>query len=105
LRSPGWSKCNLGDAMLAGEALDEIRIRFEREYLENNRPNDMALLVRHESEGRLHCEVVVYFPPATAMIAKAFEAIACRKPSKENLGLLAGSADFHAAFLNTGEEE
>jgi len=46
--------------------------------------------MRHESEGRLHCEVRVYFSPAAADVAKAVGAIACKKPASNGLSLLAG---------------
>ena len=83
-----WFTYNLGDAMLAGESLDEIRALFLSHCI---RPGgDMAVFVRHESEGRLHCEVHVYFSPATIELAKAFGAVACTKPSPLDLGLLAG---------------
>ena len=83
-----WYTCNLGDAMLAGEALEEIRAAFASRA---NAAADMAVFIRHESEGRLHCEVHVYFSPAAVDVAAAFDARACTKPSAQGLGLLAGS--------------
>ncbi len=50
----------------------------------------MAVLTRPESEGRLHCEVIAYFSPAAADIAKAFDAEPCEKPARAGLGLLIG---------------
>ena len=38
----------------------------------------------------LHCEVMVYFSPATMEVAKAFDAQPCAKPARAGLGLLAG---------------
>ncbi|MHB1084693.1 MAG: hypothetical protein ACYCZA_07620 [Thiobacillus sp.] len=86
-----WFECNLGDAMLAGDSLDAIKTLFLSAYEKASRPADMAVFVRHESEGRLHCEVKVYFSPASAGVAEAFEAIPCGKPVSYSLGLLAGS--------------
>ncbi len=56
-----WFTCNLGDAMLAGESLEHIKTLFSLEYEKANNPKGMAIFIRHESEGRLQCEVKVYF--------------------------------------------
>ena len=88
-----WFTINLGDAMLAEEPLSRIKELFLAEYVQSNSPKEMAVFIRHESEGRLHCEVKVYFSPASALVAKAVDAVACNKPSPADLGLLAGSED------------
>ncbi|MGD8941239.1 MAG: hypothetical protein PVJ72_17795 [Gammaproteobacteria bacterium] len=86
-----WFAKNLGDAMLAGEALDYIKALFLSQYAKSDRAEELGLFVRHESEGRLHCEVKVYFSPASAVVAKAVGAAPCTKPSSDGLDLLAGS--------------
>jgi hypothetical protein len=86
-----WFTRNLGDAMLAGEELDYIKALFLSEYPESDRADDLAVFVRHESEGRLHCEAKVYFSPASVVVAKAVGATPCKKPSSYGLGLVAGS--------------
>jgi hypothetical protein len=88
-----WFESNLGDAMLAGESIDHIKALFLSEYEKAGRLVDLAVFVRHESEGRLHCEVKVYFSPASAVVAEAVDAIPCEKPSADGLSLLAGSAE------------
>jgi hypothetical protein len=85
-----WFSCNLGDAMLAGEPLDNIKTLFLSEYEKANSSKTMAVFFRHESEGRLHCEVKVYFSPQTAVVAKAANAVPCEKPLPGGLGLLVG---------------
>lgn len=87
-----WFTRNLGDAMLAGESIDRIRESFLSEYEKSGRPAAMALFIRHESEGQLHCDVKVFFSPASASVAQAFDAVPCARPSHDGLGLLAGSA-------------
>lgn len=94
-----WFESNLGDAMLAGEAIDRVKALFSSEYEKEGRPADMALFVRHESEGRLHCEAKLYFSPASAVVAEVFAAIPCEKPSVDGLGLLAGTADAWRALF------
>jgi len=89
----GWYICNLGDAMLAGESLNHICALFQSEYDKAGQPNDMAIFVRHESEGRLHCEVKVYFSPAAAYVTETVDATPCNKPVADGLDLLAGSQD------------
>ncbi|MCP4340089.1 MAG: hypothetical protein GY799_14665 [Desulfobulbaceae bacterium] len=86
-----WFTSNLGDAMLAGESLEHIKELFLAEYEMNDSRKEWALFIRHESEGRLHCEVKVYFSPATVIVAKTVNATPCNKPSSDGLGLLVGS--------------
>ena len=60
---------------------------------------DMAVFIRHESEGRLHCEIMVYFSPASVAIAKGFDADPCEKPSPAGLSLLLGAEDSWQALF------
>ena len=55
-----WFSKNLGDAMLAYELLHQFEELFSAAHASAGKPGDMAAFVRHESEGRLHCEVKVY---------------------------------------------
>ena len=86
-----WFTSNLGDAMLAGESLDHIKKLFLSIYEDVGCSDEIAVFIRHESEGRLHCEVKIYFSPAAVDVAKAVGAIACKKPGSGSLSLLAGS--------------
>ena len=52
-----WYSKNLGDGILAQEPLRHIEQRFLSAYTDAGTPEDMALFIRHDSEGRLHCEV------------------------------------------------
>lgn len=79
--------------MLAGESLEYIKELFLAKYETNDRSPDQALFIRHESEGRLHCEVKVYFSPATFTVAKVVAATACNKPCPDGLSFLAGSEE------------
>ena len=88
-----WFTKNLGDALLAGDTLERIKAQFLSAYAKSNCPKEMAVFIRHESEGRLHCEVNVYFSPASAAVARAVDAVPCAKPSPDDLGLLAGFED------------
>jgi len=53
----------------------------------------MAVFTRPESEGRLYCEIIAYFSPAAADVAKVFDADPCGKPEMAGLALLAGNPD------------
>ena len=88
-----WFSKNLGDAMLAGEAIDSVAAVFQAVFAQAGNPGEMAVFMRHESEGRLHCEVMTYFSPAAIDVARAVEAESCAKPSPVGLSLLAGSQD------------
>lgn len=88
-----WYSKNLGDAMLADEQLEQLRALFLPAWKMANCPHEMAIFIRHESEGRLHCEVMAYFSPACVEVAKTIGATPCRRPLQDSLGLLAGSDD------------
>lgn len=87
-----WYVSNLGDAMLAQDVLVAVQQRFDDACRTCECPADMGLFVRHVSEGRLHCQVLVYFTPAAASIAREFGAVACAHPASAGLDLLAGDA-------------
>jgi len=89
--SQSWFSKNLGDALLAEGLLDDVEKLFQAEYTKSNSPNDMAMFVRHESEGRLHCELVAYFSPASILVARKVGATLCAVPSSNDLSLKAGS--------------
>ena len=91
-----WFSKGLGDGLLAGEPLGRIEELFLSEYARAGGPRDMAIFVRHESEGRLHCEVRAYFSPASAVVARAVDADPCDRPLPEGLSLLAGA---HESWL------
>jgi hypothetical protein len=94
-----WFARNLGDAMLAGESLDHVKTLFLSEYAKARNSKEMAVFIHHESEGRLHCEVKIYFSPASVVVAEAVDAIPCEKPSPDGLGLLAGSEESWAVLF------
>jgi hypothetical protein len=94
-----WFYKDLGDGILASVPLGRIEEHFMREYARAGAPIDMALFIRQISEGRLHCEVSVYFSPAAAAVAEAVNAVPCGKPSPDGLSLLAGSEDSWAVLF------
>jgi hypothetical protein len=85
-----WFSSNLGDPMLAEESLEQIKKLFLLEYKQAKSAQEMAVYFRHESTGGVHCELIVYFSPATKHVAQAMSAIPCKTPSPEGLGLLVG---------------
>ncbi|MBL8101745.1 MAG: hypothetical protein JNM02_04380 [Anaerolineales bacterium] len=76
--------------MMAGEPSEAIREMFLPRFLSAGQPLDMAVFMRLESEGRLHCEAIAYFSPAAVDLAHAFNAEPCEKPFRSGLGLIAG---------------
>ncbi|OIR05517.1 hypothetical protein GALL_122600 [mine drainage metagenome] len=94
-----WFTKNLGDAMLAGEALAQLEALFLSTYGISGDSGQMAIFVRHESEGRLHCELKAYFPPAAIALAKTVDADPCARPSRDGLSLLVGPEDTWQAFF------
>ena len=56
-----WFSKGLGDPLLAGESLDHIGALVRSAQARTGGPRDLAVFVRHEAEGRLHCEVRACF--------------------------------------------
>ena len=57
-----WFSKPLGDGIWAYSLTDQVRDAFEPLFVLAGRPLDMAVFTRHESDGRLQCEVIAYFP-------------------------------------------
>ena len=95
-----WFSKNLGDAMFAYLALENIEAVCGAAYQEANCPNEMAVFYRHESEGRLQCEVTIYFSPATGDIAKSLGGLPCEQPTRYGLSLLVGSQAAWSMFFS-----
>ncbi|WP_024851263.1 hypothetical protein [Hydrogenovibrio kuenenii] len=85
-----WFSSNLGDPMLAEESLKQIKQLFLLECKKAKNTQEMAIYFRHESTGDVHCELIVYFSPATKHVAQAMNAMPCQTPSANGLGLLVG---------------
>ena len=94
-----WFSKNLGDGMWAWESIDQLKESFLLEYVRAEKPKEMAVFTRHESEGRLHCELIAYFSPTSVVVAKEFDAEPCVKPIPAGLSLLAGSEDSWSALF------
>jgi hypothetical protein len=94
-----WRSVSLGDGMWAPTLIAQIEETFHPLFDEAGRPADMAVFTRSESEGRLHCEVIAYFSPAAEKVAEAFDTKPCKKPSRNELGLLAGDPNSWAFFF------
>jgi len=88
-----WFFKNLGDGMLASEPLCHLEELLLAVYENAGNPKEMAAFIRHESDGRLHCEVKVYFSPASVGVAREVDAEPCGRPVPNGLSLLAGSED------------
>ncbi len=96
---PTWFSKNLGDAMFASESMHRIEALFLAAYVQAGRPKAMALFFRHESEGRLHCEVKAYFSPAAAAVARKLGAAPCPLPSPHGLNLSVGAEESWALLF------
>lgn len=85
-----WYCLHLGDGILAAVPLANIEEQFRLAYARAGLPEDMALFVRQQSEGGLHCDVSLYFSPAAAAVARAAGAEPCGRPLRQGLGLVIG---------------
>jgi len=84
-----WYFKQIGDGITAAGPSAEIEAAFQQPFVAAGRPPEMAVFILHAS-GDLHCQVLVYFSPAAARIARSFEALPCEQPARDELGLLAG---------------
>lgn len=92
-----WYRKNLGDAMLASEALSVIETHLANVYDVNSKPESWLAIYRHESQG-LHCSVIVYLTESFQQLAKLECAISCQAPPLSDSAFLAGDeALFHQA--------
>ena len=87
-----WFSKALGDGIWAYSQKDKVKDTFAPLFVLAGRPLEMAVFTRHESEGRLQCEVMAYFSPAAAAVAHLLEAQPCPPPVRGELDLLAGDA-------------
>jgi len=94
-----WFYKTLGDGMTADEPADQIRVACQTLLDASGGSADFAVFTRAESEGHLHCEVIAYFSPAAAQVAKAFDAKPCAPPMRAGLGLLAGNPQCWAVLF------
>ena len=94
-----WFYKNLGDAMMAFEALGDIENQFHSTYRVDPCPKEVAVFIRYNSEGHLHCQVEVYFSPASVALARALDADPCTRPSTSGLNLLLGSEGSWSALF------
>ena len=90
--SETWYSRALGDALYGAEHLleESLRPRFEEIVVRAGKSAGLAVFTRLESEGRLHCELVVYLSPAAGALAETFGALPCGKPAPAGLRLFAG---------------
>jgi len=95
-----WFSLSLGDGISAAIPSNEIDEQFQRAFPLAGSPPEMAIFVRSETEGRLHCEVIAYFSPAAGELAEAFEASPCLQPVRAGLSLLAGSQGAWSALFD-----
>jgi hypothetical protein len=87
-----WFSKSLGDAIYGGDGvLAKVHGDVEQMFARAGDPPNMAVFTRLESEGRLHCELVVYFSPAAHEAADMFGADPCEKPVRAGLDLFAGN--------------
>ncbi|MDF3127636.1 hypothetical protein P0Y35_00360 [Kiritimatiellaeota bacterium B1221] len=85
-----WVQVDLGDAMLANEALAALKEKLTVLYQKEGCPDGMIAVYRHES-GELHCRLLVYLTSAFQAVAALENAQACGLPAVADFGFLAGN--------------
>ncbi|WP_178114790.1 hypothetical protein [Pseudomonas saliphila] len=89
-RGSSWRVLNLGDPLLADQRLTQVLDAASSACLNAAPGADMAVFQRHESEGRLHCELKLYFSPALDELARSYGARRCRPPTAHDMSQVAG---------------
>jgi hypothetical protein len=87
----GWHSLALGDAVTAHVSIARITAAFDAACAGSGPPKGAAVFARYESEGRLHCEVTVFFSPAASELARRFGAHPSAAPLRDGLELLCGA--------------
>jgi len=82
-----WYSKDLGDGVDANPATHQIHDAFEAAFIAAGRPTGMAVFSRYDLQENI---VTVYFTPEAEVLAQAFGAIPCAKPSSEKIGLSVG---------------
>jgi hypothetical protein len=100
-----WFLINLGDPMLSAGLLEQAESKILSSYTLAGCPTTMGAFYRHESEGRLHCEVIVYLSPSFSSVARELNANPCAKPAKGGLTMLVGSDDAWLFLFPEGSNE
>ena len=98
-----WFSKSLGGAIYGGDGvLAKLDAEVRQILARAGDPPDMAVFTRLESEGRLHCELVVYFSPAAYQVADLFGADPCEKPVRAGLDLIAGNTTCWSVLFPEG---
>lgn len=93
-----WHVLNVGDPLLADQQLESVLQAVDeacRQALD-----DLAVFQRFESEGRLHCELKLYFSPGLEALARSLGARPCGVPAPHGLAYFAGSEQLAQRLLN-----
>ena len=87
-----WYSKDLGDAIYGEDWALAVALApfFQGQFYLAGEPPEMAVFTRLESEGRMHCALVVYFSPAAHEVAREFGGSPCQKPARAGLDLFAG---------------
>lgn len=85
--SSTWHSKDLGDGVDALVPTTQIQEAFEAAYVAAGQPAGMAVFSRYDLRVNV---VTVYFTPEASVLAHAFGASPCAKPSSEGIGLSVG---------------
>jgi hypothetical protein len=100
-----WFSKELGDAIAAYTPSNQIKEAFLPLFTASGNPLEMAVFIRNDSEGRLHCEVTAYFSPAAVEIAQVFDAEPCERPPRDRLDLLVGDQGCWSVLFPEGADQ
>lgn len=86
-----WYAINLGDPLWAETRLTEIKRHYAELFPPDSGLPAPDIYWRHESEGRVQCELVLYLSPASEDLARLIGAKSCPAPEGNDLSLLSAT--------------
>ncbi|QJD60261.1 hypothetical protein HG264_15925 [Pseudomonas sp. gcc21] len=93
-----WHVLNVGDPLLADQQLESVLQAVDEAC--RQAVDDLAVFQRFESEGRLHCELKLYFSPGLDALARSLGARPCGVPVGLGLEYFAGSEQLAQRLLS-----
>ena len=88
-----WYKLNCGDPLLSDPVVTGVIEAFEQYRRDGQIGTGASIYSRHESRNSLHCELILYFTPETAPVARRVGARPCPVPRRRGLAPLAEAGE------------
>ena len=85
-----WREKVFGDSISAAPSIEKIRAASPPVFLAAGKPEDFGVFTHHDLRSGI---MTIYFSPSASVLAEAFGATPCEKPSVERLVFLVGHTE------------